>query len=287
MTNKIYDRKPVDELTFADDGMFQEVMREPQICAELIERLLHIKVGHVEYPELEKQIKPFYTTKGVRLDVYLKDNEKVIDVELQCYPQDALGKRTRYYQSMLDMDTLMKGQDYTELKESYVLFICKQEPFFADEEKKKPYGLPCYTFKNTCAENADVNLNDKSVKVIYNSKAYKSVKDEKIRTLLQYISTNEPGKDAFTNRLSEIVEKIKENEKFRSDYAAMNLHDRDIMRMAKKEGREEGAQEKAIDAARSLYENGVSIELIAKSLKMTEEQVKEIVSAHAKEAVTV
>ena len=86
------------------------------------------------------------------------------------------------------------------------------------------------------------------------------------------------GKDDFTNRLSEIVEKIKENEKFRSDYAAMNLHDRDIMRMAKKEGREEGAQEKAIDAARSFYENGVSIELIAKSLKMTEEQVKEIVS---------
>ena len=98
MTNKFYDRKPIDELTFADDGMFQEVMKEPQICAELIERLLHIKVGHVEYPELEKQIKPFYTTKGVRLDVYLKDNDKVIDVELQCYPQDALGKRTRYYQ---------------------------------------------------------------------------------------------------------------------------------------------------------------------------------------------
>lgn len=91
------------------------------------------------------------------------------------------------------------------------------------------------------------------------------------------------GKDAFTNRLSEIVEKIKVNEKFRSDYAAMNLHDRDIMRAAKKEG----AQEKAMDAARAFYENGVSIELIAKSLKMTEEQVKEIVSAHAKEAVTV
>ena len=97
MTNPIYHRKPVDELTFADDGMFQEVMRDAQISAELVERLLHIKVGHVEYPELEKTIKPFYTTKGVRLDVYLKDQDKIIDVELQCYPQDALGKRTRYY----------------------------------------------------------------------------------------------------------------------------------------------------------------------------------------------
>lgn len=43
------------------------------------------------------------------------------------------------------------------------------------------------------------------------------------------------------------------------------------------QGRQEGAQQKAIEAAKSFYENGVSIELIAKSLKMTVEQVEEIV----------
>ena len=43
------------------------------------------------------------------------------------------------------------------------------------------------------------------------------------------------------------------------------------------QGRQEGAQQKAIEDARAFYENGVSIELIAKSLKMTEEEVKKIV----------
>ncbi len=43
------------------------------------------------------------------------------------------------------------------------------------------------------------------------------------------------------------------------------------------QGRIEGAQQKAIEDARAFYENGVSIELIAKSLKMTEEEVKKIV----------
>ena len=38
----------------------------------------------VEYPELEKAKKNFYTTKSVRLDVYLKDVDKIMDVELQC-----------------------------------------------------------------------------------------------------------------------------------------------------------------------------------------------------------
>ena len=121
--------KTIDELTFTDDGMFQAVLHNPEICAELVERLLHVRVNHVEYPELEKEIAPYYTTKGVRLDVYLKDENKIIDIEVQNYPQDALGKRTRYYQSMIDMDSLMKGEDYSKLKESYVLFICKKDPF--------------------------------------------------------------------------------------------------------------------------------------------------------------
>ena len=38
-----------------------------------------------------------------------------------------------------------------------------------------------------------------------------------------------------------------------------------------------GAEQKSVEAARSFYKNGVSIELIAKSLNMTEEQVQEIV----------
>ena len=57
----------------------------------------------------------------------------------------------------------------------------------------------------------------------------------------------------------------------------MNLHDRDI----KKAAREEGQQDKALEDARSFFANGVSIELIAKSLHMTVERVKEIVNEEA------
>ena len=88
------------------------------------------------------------------------------------------------------------------------------------------------------------------------------------------MSTNKPGEDEFSRKLSELVEKLKDNEKFRSEYAAMNLHDRDIIRQAKKEA----SLDKAIEDAKNFYANGASIELIAKSLKMTREQVQEIVS---------
>ena len=95
MENSIFRPKSVDQLTFTDNGMFQAVLHEPSVCSELVTRLLGVKVKKVEYPELEKTIAPYYISKGVRLDVYLKDEDKIIDVELQSQPQEALGKRTR------------------------------------------------------------------------------------------------------------------------------------------------------------------------------------------------
>ena len=274
MKNNIYIGKTVDQLTFTDNGMFQAVLHNPDVCAEIVERLLHVSIEKVEYPELEKQIAPFYTTKGVRLDVYLKDKNKIIDVEMQSYSMDSLGKRTRYYQSMIDMDSLMKGEDYTELKDSYILFICKDDPF--KNSCGKHYGLPCYSFKNICSENSNVELNDNSCKVIYNASAYKEAKDERIRDFLKFVCTNEPGKDDFTTRLSSLVEEIKENEQFRSDYAAMNLHDRDITRAAKREGIAEGAENAKLEAAQNLLKEGDSPEKIARCTGLSLEKVLEL-----------
>lgn len=272
-------QKPVEELTFADDGMFQAVLRDPAICAELVELLLGVQVDHVDYPALEKAIEPFYTTKGVRLDVYLKDKNKVIDVELQSYEQKALGKRMRYYEAMLDMDALMKGEDYENLKESYIVFICKYDPFI--DENKKPFGLPRYTFSNTCSENNLVNLDDKSLKVVYNSTAFEAEKDERIKALLRFVQTNEAGQDDFSNRLNALVEKMKENEKFRRDYAAMNLHDRDIRKAAKEEGLAEGAQQKAIENAKNMLADNLSPEKISQYSGLSLEQVQELAEALA------
>lgn len=42
-------------------------------------------------------------------------------------------------------------------------------------------------------------------------------------------------------------------------------------------GMQQGARQKNLEVAKSLYSNGVSVELIAKSLGMTVEQVQEII----------
>ena len=76
-----------------------------------------------------------------------------------------------------------------------------------------------------------------------------------------------------------LVEKKKENEKFRSDYNAMNLHDRDIQRAAKREGFAEGARETAIMNAKNFLKmNVLSIENIAQGTGLTIEKVQKLAS---------
>jgi predicted transposase/invertase (TIGR01784 family) len=106
--------KPVEQLEFTDDYMFGYVMRNPEICKELLERLLKIKIERLEYPELQKSISPYYEAKGVRLDVYVKDSDKIFDIEIQNGKKLNLGKRTRYYQSMISVLQYLENRNKGE-----------------------------------------------------------------------------------------------------------------------------------------------------------------------------
>ena len=267
--------KPIDELTFTDDYMFGAVMRNPEICKSILETLLNIQIEKLEYPELQKSISTYYESKGVRLDVYVKDSDKVFDIEVQNDSAISLPKRMRYYQSMVDMDSLLKGQDYSELKESFIIFICQYDPFTE--------GLPCYTFKNLCIQDKNLELNDETTKIIFNSTAYDKEKNVDIRKFLKYIKTKVPTSN-LTDKINNMVEEQKENDKFRTEYLSMNLHDRDITRKAFAEGEalgiekgiSQGAEQKAIETAKNFLKLGLSIEKVAEGTGLTLEKVQEL-----------
>ena len=263
--------KKFEDLTFADHYIFEKVLQNAEICQELLERLLKIQIDHIEYPEIEKTISPYYETKGVRLDVYIKDSDKVFDIELQNAIDEDLPLRTRFYQSMLDCDNLLKGQDYSELPTSFVIFICKYDSF--------NLGLPIYTFQNRCEENSTLLLNDKAIKKIFNATAYKNEKDVEISAFLQYICNQKPVDD-FTEKLSSIVEKIKKHEVNRKEYQSMNLHDRDNFRRGLKEGIEQGisqgSQQKAIETAKNMLKDNLDIQTILKYTGLSIEEINSL-----------
>ncbi|MGI0530437.1 Rpn family recombination-promoting nuclease/putative transposase [Treponema socranskii] len=286
-----YTHKSVEELTFTDDFMFGTIMKNKMICKGVIERLLHIKIGKIEYPSLQKTIAPFYESKGIRLDVYVSDPERIFDIEIQTSIPPSLPKRTRYYQSLMDVDNLLRGQSYAELKESYVIFICTQDPFGK--------GLPVYTFRNVCSEDGTLFLDDKSVKVFYNVGAYDKEDEPELSALLEYLCERR-ATSGFTQHIDELVEKAKRNEKFRSVYMSLNIREDDLRRegsqlgekigfergirkgrrdgilQGRRDGIAAGAYQAKRETAKILSDMQMSLEVIAKATGLSEAEIERL-----------
>ena len=139
-------QKTFDELTFTDDFMFCKTLQNNEdLCKELLELILGKKIKQIAYPENQKAIEITSDGKGIRLDIYVEDeDETVYDVEMQAVESRNLPKRSRYYQGMIDLNLIERGADYQELKKSYVIFICLNDYFGK--------GLHKYSFLGLCKE---------------------------------------------------------------------------------------------------------------------------------------
>ena len=236
--------KAFEELTFHDDFMFGIIMQDKEICREALECMLGMKIARIEYVEPQQAFDPLYTAHGIRLDVYVQDSDRIYDVEIQNRDLHDLGRRTRYYQSVLDTDALLKGEDYGGLKESIIIFLCRFDPY------KK--GIPWYTIQRTCREDGSVEVGDAATVHVLNCQAYDKVQDESLRAFMKYVQTDE-AESEFTRRLRKMVEVQKSIEGTKKFYLSWSLHDYDV----RNEGRAEGEREKALSDARNMLAMGL------------------------------
>ena len=236
--------KQWEELTIQDNFLFQKVMQNQRICKYLIEKILGIRIEKITFPEGEKSIDNRYDSKSIRLDVYVHDeNGHVYDIEMQCTngSEGELPKRTRYYQGMIDMDELKKGQYYTELKESFIIFICTFDPFGENLPMYTfdPFGenLPMYTFRHRCIEKEGLELGDLSTKIFLNAKGESDTLDPDIAAFLRYVD-GKAAEGALTKEINEEVIRIKEHKEMRREYMILLME----LQKYKTEGMQEGIE---------------------------------------------
>ena len=148
-------KKNYEELTFHDDFMFCKVLQNnPDLCQELLELILGDEVGKLLEIDRQKPIEITADGRGVRFDVYAKDDRSTVyDIEMQNAKQPLLAKRARYAQSLMDLEQLERGDSFSELKRSYVIFICN---FNLREDGLRHR----YSFRNLCVEDPSIPLED-------------------------------------------------------------------------------------------------------------------------------
>ena len=237
-----YKIKPWEELTIRDDYMFKLVMRRRRICKKMLEGTLRIRIEKIRYLETEKSITAPYRSKGIRLDVYVKDERNTvynIEMQIRRLEGDALFKRTRYYQSMMDADLLVAGADYDELNKTIIIFICPFDPFGE--------GRYMYTFENICLENKNLKLLDGATKIFLNTKGQIGDIDDTIRAFLQYVD-GVVTDNSFVQEVEEEIRRVKLEEGERVNYMTFAMK----MMEERKEGRKEGQRDERVAILRRL-----------------------------------
>lgn len=254
--------KKYEELDFTDNFFFCKIlMKNKNLCIELLELILNIKIKDIVFMTEQKPIEITADARGIRLDVYVEDETKTVyDIEMQPTMTPNLPKRSCYYQGMIDLNLIERGADFNELKKSYVIFICLEDPF---EE-----GLHIYTFENKCRECASLILGDDTTKVFINAVGTADDVSDEMKEFLDYLQGKGTQND-FTRRIANEVDKARVHEEWRVEYMSLLLRDQE-MRVA-------GREEERIRAIKKKLEKKKSVEQIAEELEITVEEAKSYV----------
>ncbi len=260
--------RTIQDLNLCDDFLFHEVMKDEDLTITLLERVLgwEGKIKKLVYLEGEKTIKESYSGKSVRLDVYVEDESLVVyNVEIQQKHSKTIGKRSRKYQSSMDMRLLKKGQDYDKLNKQYIIFICCFDPFGK--------GLHRYTFSNLCHEDRILSLEDETQKIFLNTRGTADDADPQLREFLEFIedSTRERAEktgDPFLLSLAERIEQIKEDEEIGGCFMTFEEKLQEVQK--------ETSEEKDFEYARKMKAKNYPFADIQELTGLSEEEIQKL-----------
>lgn len=123
--------KHIREATPMDDVTIRLMLRKHKKLAELIcqiilgEKSLRVLNIRTQYDASRGGI-----ARGITMDAVIEANaQRVINLEIQIDARGRSPQRGRYHAGILDVEYLNSGEDFSELPETFVIFICDHDPF--------------------------------------------------------------------------------------------------------------------------------------------------------------
>ena len=120
-------KKIIASLTLMDDLSMQVVLEE-QACTEYILQTILDKTSlKLMEQRLQKRL-PNLHGRALVLDCLCTDEKGLLyNIEVQNSSAGAIPKRARYHAALMDTHTLQKGEKFSKLPESYVIFITDKD----------------------------------------------------------------------------------------------------------------------------------------------------------------
>lgn len=228
--------KQFKDLDLKDAFLFAAALQDAETCQMILEIILGKKLPKVNV-HVEHSILYSSDLRSIRLDVYASDAAEVTyDVEMENWDKKSLPKRSRYHQAEMDATALEPGFDFTDLKPSYVIFICTFDPF--------DKGLYRYRFENRCLER-DFSLGDETFRIFLNTRGNNDREVPKL--LVDFLHYVEKSNDEYVGTVSQEkieqlhdkIRKLKESREWEARYMTFER----LLQKSEEKGREEGLKE--------------------------------------------
>lgn len=266
-----------------------------QICTELLQYLLpDRKISRIEYYELgddgterpksasqkgeplkldtQKSLNEAFNRRTVRLDVYIDDGKSVYNLEMQTTRHAGLAKRARLYQAHMDINQLQRGQFYTRLRPSFVIFICTFDPF--DE------GRYLYSFRNVCRETG-AELDDEAYKLFFNTAGTHGEIGDSLREILRYMNDpkNYPVEETglpLIRSIDEAVGEAKMSDEWRHAYMIYQIHQQDAEMRGRAEGIAIGEERNMIKTAKGMLRENLPDDMISRVTGLSVSEINKL-----------
>ena len=120
-------KKIIASLTLMDD-LFMQVVLEEQACTEyILQTILDKSSLKLKEQRLQKRLANLHG-RALVLDCLCTDEKGLLyNIEVQNSSAGAIPKRARYHAALMDTHTLKKGEKFSKLPESYVIFITDKD----------------------------------------------------------------------------------------------------------------------------------------------------------------
>ena len=120
-------KKIIASLTLMDD-LFMQVVLEEQACTEyILQTILGKSSLKLKEQRLQKRL-PNLHGRALVLDCFCTDEKGLLyNIEVQNSSAGATPKRARYHAALMDTHALKKGEKFSKLPESYVIFITDKD----------------------------------------------------------------------------------------------------------------------------------------------------------------
>ncbi len=249
--NKVYPKEIaelIDNMSLMDDELMARVFNENIPATQLLISTILSRDVVIESTKGQFDVKnPIVGGRNIRLDIFAREEQgNYFNCEVQRSDDGAKPARARFHSAMLDSRMLEAGQRFSEIKDSYVIFITEKDYYNS--------GKALYLVE----------------RVVDNDKAFQDGNH------IIYVNASYEGDDNLGRLLQDMRNKTKEGFNYKELEESVR-HFKDTS-----EGREimsEAVERYAKKYSEGQYDKGIidSIKNLMKNLKMTAEQAMDAI----------